>query len=199
MTFADRYLTFDIRIADIGRGIDSRFFTKTPLHPQTEQIEIFSRVIAHVIKFEEGLELSVGAFEPDLPSSFKKDLFGKYGQTVFLNERHSDRIDKLLRHNRDALAALFFTDQKAKAAYIHSLRGHIPETINRVECFEFTLPQSTAAFAESDLSRFRFDVVISEGFIYITMGGESDSFEIGSFDLKEEYQRSLLKGSVEKL
>lgn len=191
MTFADRYLTFDVRIHDIARNIDARFFTKTPLHPHTSPVEIFTRVLAHVIRYEEGLELSVGAFEPDLPSSYKKDLYDRYSEMIFLNERHSDKIDKLLRHNRDAHVSLFFTENEAKTAYVHSLRGHLPESIKRTSCFEFILSDELREIADADLSRFRFDALISDETLYLTLGENSVSFEFHPFDLKDEYQRSL--------
>lgn len=191
MTFADRYITFDVRIHDIGRNVDARFFTKTPLHPHTSPVEIFTRVLAHVMCFEEGLELSVGAFEPDLPSSYKRDLYDRYSEMVFLNEKHSEKIDKLLRHNRDAHVSLFFTNIESKNAYLHSLRGHLPETIKRISCFEFQLSDDLIKIAEADLSRFRFDALISDETLYMTIGDDSISLEIHPFELKDEYQRSL--------
>ena len=191
MTFAERYLSFDVRINDLDRNISTRYFTKTPLHPEGDVVEIFTRVIAHVIRFEEGLELSAGMFDPNLPSSFKKDIYDKYQTIILFNERDADRVEKLLRHNKHAVLSLFYSSPEALSTYLHTLRSHLTSPMKSVECISLVLPELLIQKVVSGVARFRFDILITEGSAYVEMDHESVSFEIRQLNLADEYQKSI--------
>ena len=125
---------FDVRLADVDRGIDKNFAIRTARHPSETADRLWLRVLAFCWQWQESLVFGPGLGEPDEPDLLT---LGTDGSTRTLIMRvgrpRLARIEKDCAQGAGARVAVLFESPRQMEAVLAEARGGRPERLAAVD------------------------------------------------------------------
>ena len=162
--------TVDVQLSDVDRGVYETFSAKVAQQPSETDEFMVARVLAYCLEYREGIAFSKGLAEPDEPAIAVRDLTGAMLTWIDVGMPAADRLHKA---SKLARRVVVYTHKDADRLVEH-LRG---ERIHRAEDIEIVALDRAliAGLVERLERRMKLDVSVTEGHLYVTLGG--DTFE----------------------
>ena len=168
MALSATIYNFDIALADIDRGVYESLALRVARHPSETEEYLLARVIAYCLAYREGIAFSRGLAEPDEPPLAVRDLTGALELWVEIGAPDAARLHKA---SKAAPRVAVYT-HRDPAQLLRQLAG---ERIHRAEALElYAIDRSLlTALAERLERRMSFQLSVTEGHLYLTLGDVS--------------------------
>lgn len=158
---------FNVQLSNVDRGVYESLELRVARHPSESEEFLCARVLAFCLEHREGLAFSKGLAEPDLPALEVRDLTGTLQAWIEIGSPDASRLH---RASKAAPRVAVYTHHDAER-YWESLAG---ERIHRAESLELHgLDRALVAAMVAGLERrMAFDLSVSEGILYLTLGDQ---------------------------
>lgn len=161
--------SFEINLSDSDRNVYRTLAFRVAQHPSETDAYLMARVLAYCVEYREGLSFSKGGLsDPDAPALAVHDLTGSLLRWIEIG------LPEPARLHRASKAA------PSVAVYSHKdveqlLTRLVEEKVHRLGDIQvFTFDREMIASLTARLARrMIFDLVITEGQLYFTLGGET--------------------------
>jgi len=159
---------FDIELADVDRQVYASLALRVARHPSETEDSLLTRVLAYCLEYVDGIAFSAGLAEPGEPAIAVRDLTGTVRVWIDIGLPDAARLHKASK----ASPRVVVYTHKDPAAVLRQWAGH---RIHRAETIELYAIDRTmlAALAERLEKRLTFSLSVSDGALYVTVGGET--------------------------
>ncbi|MDQ3520396.1 MAG: YaeQ family protein [Gemmatimonadota bacterium] len=159
---------FDIQLSDVDRGVYESIALRVARHPSETEEYLLTRVIAYCLEYAEGIGFSKGLAEPDEPCIAVRDLTGTLKVWIDIGAPDAARLHKASK----ASGRVAVYTHKDPRQIVRQLAG---ERIHRADALElYGLDRELLAELTARLDRrMTFGLSVSDGQIYIDIGGET--------------------------
>jgi uncharacterized protein YaeQ len=159
---------FDIRLADVDRGVYESLAFRVARHPSETEDYLVTRVLAYCLEYCEGIGFSGGIAEPEEPAIAVRDLTGALRAWIDIGTPDAARLHKA---SKAAPRVAVYT-HKDPAQLVRQLTG---ERIHRAEGLElYGIDRGLLAGLVGRLERrMGFDLSVTDRHLYVGLGGES--------------------------
>lgn len=159
---------FDIQLANVDRQVYESLSLRVACHPSETPEYLLTRVLAYCLEYTEGIAFSRGLSDPDDPPIAVRDLTGSLKVWIEIGAPDAARLHKASKSSPRV------------AVYIHKdpmvlLRAWAAATIHRADKLElYAMDRDLLAELVPRLDRrTKFDLSVTDGQLYIDMGGKS--------------------------
>ena len=168
MALSATIYNFDIQLANVDRGVYESLSFKVARHPSETDDYLLTRVFAYCLEFGEGIRFSRGLAEPDEPALSIRDLTGALRVWIEVGAPDAARLHKASK----AAARVAVYTHKDPRQIVRQLAG---ERIHRADALElFAVDRELLArLAERLERRTAFDLTVTDGHLFVTIGGET--------------------------
>ena len=172
---------FMIQLSHVDRGVYEPVDLRVARHPSESAPFLCARVLAFCLEWREGLAFSKGLADPDRPAREMRDLTGHVREWIEVGAPDAARLHRASKATRRVAV---YTHHDTRR-YWGSLAG---ERIHRAESIElYGLDRAiVGALAERIDRRTAFDLSVSDGVLYLTLGEESFSGALTTHRLTAE-------------
>ena len=84
--------TFDVRLADVDRGVYEEVMLRVARHPSETDTFMLTRVLAYCLEYEEGIAFSEGISSTDEPAVLVRDLTGRLTAWIEIGAPDAERL-----------------------------------------------------------------------------------------------------------
>lgn len=160
--------TFEVQISNVDRHVYETLTFKAAQHPSETDEFLLARVLAYCLEYREGIAFSRGLADPDEPAVAVRDLTGALVSWIEIGSPDAARLHKA---SKLAPRVVIYT-HKDPQQLLRQLSG---ERIHRREQLELIAldRELIAALATRLDRRMRFDLSVTEGQLYLTIGDET--------------------------
>ena len=178
MALSSTVHTFDIQLADVDRGVYETLALKVARHPSETEDYLLTRVLAYCLEHAEGITFSKGLSEPDEPAISIRDLTGALRAWIEVGAPDAARLHKASK----AAPRVAVYMHKDPTNFLRQLAG---ERIYRSDSLELlAIDRELLEFLVSRLDRrVAFDLSVTDGDLYLTVGGETVSGRVQRYTL----------------
>ncbi len=165
--------TFDITLADVDRGVYETLSLRVARHPSESEEYLWTRLLAYCLEYEEGITFSKGISDPDEPAVVIRDLTGALQGWIEVGAPDAARLH---RASKASPRVVVYTNREPRLLQ----RQYTGERIHRGESIALCAVDRElleALVARLD-RRMTFELSVSDGTIYIDIGGETLSGEV---------------------
>lgn len=181
MALASTIYHFEVRLSDVDRGVYGALSFKAARHPSESAENLAVRVLAYCLEYTEGLSFSRGIADPDEPALAVRDLTGTLQAWIDTGAPDAARLHKASK----AAPRVAVYSHKAPAALLKSLAGEKIHRADEVELYAFD-----AGFIADLVRRIErrtgFDLSVTGGHLYLSIGGETLSGPVTRLALSED-------------
>ena len=165
MAQAATIYSFEIRLADVDRGVYQALALRVARQPSETAEYLLARVLAYCLEYTEGIAFSRGLAEPDEPALSVRDLTGGLQLWIEIGAPDAARVH---RASKAAPRVAIYT-HKDPEQLVRQLAG---KRIHRAEALEiYGIDRAMLADLVVRLDRrMVLDLTISNGHAYITLG-----------------------------
>jgi uncharacterized protein YaeQ len=159
---------FEVQLSDVDRGVYEALSMRVARHPSESAEYLVARVLAYCLEYAEGIVFSRGVSDPDEPTLSVRDLTGVVQSWIEIGAPDAARLH---RASKAATRVAVYTHKDAEQL-VRRLAG---ERIHRAEEVEvYGIDRALVADLVARLDRrMVFELAVSGGHLYVTMGGES--------------------------
>lgn len=153
---------FDVEVSDVDRGVYEKLELRAAQHPSETIPYLLTRVLAHCLSYEEGLQFSRGLAFPEEPALWVKDLQGVTQAWIEVGTPSAERLHKATK----AVKRVSVYTQHDVELLQRAVRG---QKVHRMEEIEvFAVEPSFLKELEGVLERSNtWSVSRSDGEIYV--------------------------------
>ncbi len=160
---------FDIQLADADRKVYETLSLRVAQHPSETEEYLLTRVLAYCLEFTEGIAFSTGGLaNPDEPAIAVRDLTGALKTWIEVGAPEAARLHKAGK----AAQRVAVYSHKQVDLLLAKLQGERIHRGDAVAIYAVDSGLLTALVARL-ARRMQFDLSISEGELYITIGAET--------------------------
>jgi uncharacterized protein YaeQ len=190
MTFVAGFYSFNLDIVDASSNRYESVRVKIPRHPEETEAYLHARVLAYAHAYREGLEFSPGLFEPKAPTFFASDLFGNTTRWIQLGAPEKEKIQKMLRHHKEAECSVYFLNWQQVDKFCHYLRGSTSNWVAPVRCY---LLDEGFLEASGELlqSSSRWSLNFIDGSVFAVINGSEFETTVETVDIWERFQQTI--------
>ena len=165
--------TFDIGLSQVDRHVYETLALRVARHPSETEEYLLTRVLAFCLEYGEGLTFSRGLADPDEPAIAWRDLTGALRAWIDIGAPDAARLD---RASKAAPRVAVYTHHDPERLR----RAVAGERIHRAEHVElYAVDRDLLAELAARLERrMTFDLSVTEGHLYVTIGGETLTGEV---------------------
>ena len=158
---------FAVQLSHVDRGVYESLELRAARHPSESEEFLCARVLAFCLEQRPGLAFSKGLAEPDQPALEVRDLTGALLAWIEVGSPDAARLHRACK----AAARVAVYTHTGADRYWQSLAG---ERIHRGESLElYGLDRSLVASLVTRLERrMAFDLSVTDGTLYLTIGDE---------------------------
>jgi uncharacterized protein YaeQ len=171
---------FDIQLSNVDRGVYETLSIRAARHPSETAEYLATRVLAYCLEYADGITFSKGLAEPDEPAVVVRDLTGALKVWIEVGSPDAARLHKAAKAS-PRVAVYTYKDPSQVA---RQLEG---ERIHRAQ--EITIYGMPAAVVDGLVARLdrrtAFELSVTEGHLYLTIGGETIEGEMKLVALAE--------------
>lgn len=160
---------FDIRLADADRNVYETLSLRIAQHPSETEEYLLTRVLAYCLEYTEGIAFSSGGLSnPDEPAISVRDLTGALQTWIEVGAPDAARLHKASK----AAQRVAVYAHKQVGLLLAKLNG---ERIHRGDAIAIYAmdPDLLSALVARLARRMQFDLSVSEGELYITIGADT--------------------------
>jgi uncharacterized protein YaeQ len=168
----------EINLSNVDRNVYDTIAFKVAQQPSETDDYLMARVLAYALEYTEGIGFSGGIAEADQPAIFVRDLTGTLEAWIDVGVPDAARLHKASK----ASPRVAVYTHKDPRLLIKALAG---EKIHRSEALElFAFDRELIAELVAHLDRrMRFDMSVTDGHLYITIGGRTVDGELHRIQL----------------
>ncbi len=161
---------FDIELSDVDRGVYETLALRVARHPSETEEYLLTRVMAYCLEYAEGIAFSKGLSEPDEPAISIRDLTGALRAWIEVGAPDAARLHKASK----AAPRVAVYMHKDPSSFLRQLAG---ERIHRADALELlAIDRELLAALVAHLDRrVSFDLSVTDGDLYLTIGGRTVS------------------------
>ncbi|MEO7997488.1 MAG: YaeQ family protein [Gemmatimonadaceae bacterium] len=159
---------FDIQLANVDAQVYESLSLRVACHPSETPEYLLTRVLAYCLEYTEGIAFSRGLSDPDEPPIAVRDLTGTMKVWIEIGAPDAARLHKASKSSPRVVV------------YMHKdpmvlLRTWAAATIHRADKLElYAMDRDLLAELVPRLDRrTKFDLSVTDGALYIDMGGKS--------------------------
>lgn len=169
MALSATVYVFTVRLADADRAVYETLELRVARHPSESPEYLVTRVLAYCLEYGEGLEFSKGGLsDPDHPALAVRDLTGALQAWIEVGAPDAARLHKASKA-APRVAVYVHRDADAFLARLAGERIHRADAL-AIRVIDPTLLASLAARLDR---RMDFDLAVSDGTLYLTLGDET--------------------------
>lgn len=159
---------FTIRLSHVDRGIYETFDLRVARHPSETAEYLVTRLLAYCLEFTEGIAFSKGLSDPDEPAIVVRDLTGALRGWIEIGAPEAARLHK----GAKAASRVAVYPTRDVTPWLARLAG---ERIHRAEqiAVQVIEPELIAQLAARLERRMEFDLSVTEGALYVSLGEET--------------------------
>jgi uncharacterized protein YaeQ len=160
---------FTVRLSHVDRGIYETLDLRLARHPSESADYLVTRLLAYCLEFTEGIAFSKGGLsDPDEPAILVRDLTGALQGWIEIGLPDAARMHKAAKAARHV--AVYPT--RDVTPWLMRLAG---ERIHRAEqiAVQVIEPSLIATFSARLDRRMEFDLSVSDGTLYLSLGEET--------------------------
>jgi uncharacterized protein YaeQ len=159
---------FDVELANIDRNVYETLALRVAQHPSETEEYLLTRVIAYCLEYAEGIAFSRGLADPDEPPLAVRDLTGALQLWVEFGSPDAARLHKASK----ASPRVAIYTHKDPQQLLRQIAG---ERIHRADAIELYAVdrELLAELARRLERRMAFQLSMTEGHLYLTLGAES--------------------------
>lgn len=168
----------EINLSNVDRNVYDTIAFKVAQQPSETDDYLMARVLAYALEYTEGIGFSGGIAEADQPAIFVRDLTGTLEAWIDVGVPDAARLHKASK----ASPRVVVYTHKDPRLLIKALAG---EKIHRSEALElFAFDRELIGELVGHLDRrMRFDMSVTDGHLYITIGGRTLDGELHRIQL----------------
>jgi uncharacterized protein YaeQ len=171
MALSATVYSFEINLSDSDRNVYQSLAFRAAKHPSETDEYFMTRVLAYCLEYEEGLSFSKGGLsDPDAPALAVHDLTGALVRWIEIGLPEPARLHRASKASPQ-VAVYSHKDVSLLLARLAAEKIHRAEEI-RITTFDRELIPSLCARLTRRMS---FDLVVTEGQLYLSLGGETIS------------------------
>jgi len=157
---------FDVQLSDVDRSVYDALSLRVARHPSETEDYLVTRVLAYCLEYTEGIAFSKGLAAPDEPAIVVRDLTGALQVWIEIGSPDADRLHKA---NKASPRVVVYThkDPERLVQQLSSERIHKAESIE-IRAVDRAL---LAALVERLDRRTGWELAVSDGHLYLTVGG----------------------------
>jgi uncharacterized protein YaeQ len=157
-----------VRLADADRNVFETLTLRVARHPSESAEYLLARVLAYCLQYTPGIAFSKGLSAPDEPAIVVRDLTGALQTWIEIGAPEAARLHKASKAARRVIVYV----HRDLEAWLMRLAD---ERIHRAEDLEIIAldPRLLAAMSSRLERRMEFDLSVSEGTLYVALGGEA--------------------------
>ena len=159
---------FDLSLSDMDRSVYAPLSLKVARHPSETDAYMLTRVLAYALELEDGLSFTQGLFVAEEPALWTRDLTGQLRAWIEVGTPDAARLHRASK-SCDRVSVYCHKDI---GLYLRSLAGqkiHAPERV-AIVAFDRRFIDAVAA---KIARRTTMDLSVTEGELYLDIGGES--------------------------
>jgi uncharacterized protein YaeQ len=160
---------FTVRLSHVDKGVYDTLELRLARHPSESAEYLVTRLLAYCLEFTEGITFSTkGLSDPDEPAILVRDLTGALRSWIEVGLPEAPRLHKAAK----ATARVVVYPTRDAAAWLARLAG---ERIHRAQHIEINLIDTLLlnTLAARLERRMEFDLSVSEGTLYLSLGEET--------------------------
>ncbi len=151
----------------MDRGVYESLALKVECHPSEAGEYLVTRLLAYCLEFTEGIAFSRGLAEPDVPAISVRDLTGALTSWIEIGAPDAERLHKA---SKASPRVAVYTHRTR--ALLQQLNGAKIHRADELELYALD-PDILTGLVERLDRRMTFDLSISDGQMFISIGGES--------------------------
>ena len=159
---------FTVRLSHVDRGVYETLELRLARHPSESAEYLVTRLLAYCLEYREGIAFSKGLSDPDEPAIVVRDLTGALKGWIEVGLPEAPRLHKGAKA-AEYVAVYPTRDPATWLARLAGERIHRAEQI-AVQVIDAALVSTLAARLEK---RMEFDLSVSEGVLYLSLGEET--------------------------
>jgi uncharacterized protein YaeQ len=159
---------FDVELADSDRGVYESLALRMARHPSESEEYLVTRLLAYLLEYAEGIELSRGVSEPDEPALFIRDLTGAVTTWIDIGTPDAARLHKA---SKSGARVVVYT-HKNPDQYLKQLAGEKIHRAGELELYAVDRALVAALVARLD-RRVGFSVSINDRELYVSIGSDT--------------------------
>jgi uncharacterized protein YaeQ len=159
---------FTVRLSHVDRGIYETLELRLARHPSESAEYLVTRLQAYCLEYTEGIAFSKGLSDPDEPAIVVRDLTGALHGWIEIGAPEAARLHKAAKA-AERVAVYPTRDAGPWLARLGGERIHRADQI-AVQVIDVALIGALAARLER---RMEFDLSVSEGMLYLSIGEET--------------------------
>jgi uncharacterized protein YaeQ len=165
--------TFDIQLADVDRNVYETLALRVACHPSETEEYLWTRVLAYCLEYAEGIAFSKGLSMPDEPAVMVRDLTGAIQAWIEVGAPDAARLH---RASKASPRVAVYTHKDIRLLQ----RQYMGERIHRSESILLHAVDRGLldALVERLDRRLAFDLSVTDGTLYVTLGGETLTGEL---------------------
>ncbi len=166
MALTSTLYTLEIALSHVDRHVYETLSLRVPMHP-SESAEFFvTRVLAYCLEYTEGIAFSRGVSDADEPTLFVRDLTGAMQAWFEIGAPDAARVHKA---SKAAPRVAIYTHRDPAMVQ----RAFTGERIHRAEDVPlYAIDRALIdAIAERLERRMSIDLTVTDGTLYVTIGG----------------------------
>lgn len=159
---------FELGLSDVDRGVYEQLEFRLAKHPSETSEFAIVRLLAYALEYEEGLEFGPGLYEADEPALSKLDAYGSIEKWLDIGGPSAERLHKA---SKKSGCVVVYTHRDV----LHLQQDWSGKKIHqREEIRVISIPLKLVRAVVPCLGRNnQWDILRTEGILYITAGGET--------------------------
>ncbi len=160
---------FTVRLSHVDRGIYETLDLRLARHPSESPEYLVTRLLAYCLEYTEGITFSKGGLsDPDEPAILVRDLTGALKGWIEIGLPEAARLHKAAK----AAGHVAVYPTRDITPWLARMAG---ERIHRAEAITVQVidPALIATFASRLERRMEFDLSVSDGMLYLSLGDET--------------------------
>lgn len=159
---------FDIQLSDVDRHVYESLALRVARHPSESEEYLATRVLAYCLEYAEGIDFGKGLAEPDEPAITVRDLTGAMRSWIEIGSPDAARLHKASKASPRAVVYTY----RDPAVLARQLAGERIHKADQIEVRGIDRGVVDALVANLE-RRTAFDLSVTEGHLYLTIGGRT--------------------------
>ena len=158
--------TFEVTLADTDRDVYETLTLRAARQPSETPEYLLTRVLAHCLEWQEGIDFTRGLAEPDEPALAVRDLTGQLRVWIDVGTPDAARLHKA---SKAAERVVVYTHKDA-ALLVQKLAGARIHRADAIEIYGVDRELIAALAARLD-RRMVFELAVTDRHLYVTLAG----------------------------
>jgi uncharacterized protein YaeQ len=178
MALTSTMYALQVSLAHVDRGVYESLDFRMAMHPSESPEYFVARMLAYCLEYAEGIAFSKGVSDPDDPTVSVRDLTGTITTWIEIGLPDAARLHKA---SKAAPRVVVYT-HKDPTVWTRQLAGERIHKVERIECYLLDRELVDALVERLD-RRLAFDLSVTDGEIFVNIGGDTLTGSLPSMSL----------------